>query len=475
MKKIKVSNLFKCIFAVALVLIVLPGCDCITTVEDLTPDPSEYCEWDGNYIYRGNMRAKTTGEDVELLLSSVEINGEIYDIGAVTSRLKYRFVDNNTLIFLANVNKRTVEQPLSYTDQKEDEKQIKSIIVRYSLKEKTHEILHVSYNYNFGYYSIKKYDPELGIVVVATGEEFVYIHYLEGEEFEPLDGKDTYYTKMIGDYVFLIGKKSVYYGCYFEKKFTYLRENSTNSKGNVMVTSLIINGKEFIFTAEVNRFFGSGLFLDLETKRTVTCDILTGENTFTILTDNLFVVGNLGKYYHNSNYTYSFIENPAIYKFTFENNTLKYYKTTDFPSDTLYESHDVMSNDKIYFKLVKPANLSTTPNYNPSYSSIEYLYTYKISKNKFNRRLIPPISSSSSTTETITTLTCGNLTYYMESDNTTSFLFTTAVFYFRSKDNTTGEVFLNYFFTEDRDSNLAEPSMIFLEYEGLQYCLILPY
>lgn len=462
MKKIKVSNLFKCIFAVALVLIVLPGCDCTTTVEDLTPDPSAYCEWDGNYIYRGNMRAKTTGEDVELLLSSVEINGEIYDIGAVTSSSKYRFVDNNTLIFLASVNKRTVEQPLSYTDQKEDEKQIKSIIVRYSLKEKTHEILHVSYNYNFDYYSIKKYDPELGIVVVANGGEFVYIHYLEGEEFEPLDGEDTYYTKLIGDYVFLIGKKSVYYGSYFEKEFTYLRENSTNNKYSVIITSLNISGKEFIFTAESNWFLGSGLFLELETKKTITCDILTGENTFKILTDNLFVVGNLGKYYHNSNYTKSFIENPAIYKFTFENNSLKYYKTTDFPSDTLYKSHDVMSNDEIDFELVKPANL-------------EYLYTYKISKNKFNRRLIPPISSSSSTTETITTLTCGNLTYYMESARTTYIWSNTSVFYFRSKDNTTGEVFLNYFFSEDGDSNLAEPSMIFLEYEGLQYCLILPY
>lgn len=475
MKKIKASNLFKCIFAVALVLIVLPSCDCTTSVADLTPDPSEYCEWDGNYIYRGNMRAKTTGEDVELLLSSVEINGEIYDIGAITSRSKYRFVDNNTLIFLASVNKRTVEQPLSYTDQKEDEKQIKSIIVRYSLKEKTHEILHVSYNYDFDYYSIKKYDPELGIVVVANGWEFVYIHYLEGEEFEPLDGKDTYYTNLIGDYVFLIGKKSVYYGRYFEKEFTYLRENSTNSKYSVIVASLNISGKEFIFTAESNWFFGSGLFLDLETKKTITCDILTGENTFKILTDNLFVVGNLGQYYHNSDHTKSFIENPAIYKFTFENNTLKYYKTTDFPSDTLYKSHDVMSNDKIAFELVKPANLSTTPNYNQSHSSIEYLYTYKISKNKFNIRLIPPISSSSSTTETITTLTCGNLTYYMDSDRTTYLWLNTTVFYFRSKDNTTGEVFLNYFFSEYGDSNLAEPSMIFLEYEGLQYCLILPY
>ena len=33
-----------------------------------------------------------------------------------------------------------------------------------------------------------------------------------------------------------------------------------------------------------------GIF-DLETKKTIACDILTGENTFKILTDNLFVVG----------------------------------------------------------------------------------------------------------------------------------------------------------------------------------------
>ena len=42
--------------------------------------PEEYGEWDNNYVYRGNGRSKTTGEDYEQLVNSVEIEGENYTV-----------------------------------------------------------------------------------------------------------------------------------------------------------------------------------------------------------------------------------------------------------------------------------------------------------------------------------------------------------------------------------------------------------
>lgn len=57
--------------------------------EDLVPEA--YGEWDGNYIYRGNVRSKTTGEDAKYLVQNVEIGGISY---SVVSCNDYDVVEN---------------------------------------------------------------------------------------------------------------------------------------------------------------------------------------------------------------------------------------------------------------------------------------------------------------------------------------------------------------------------------------------
>ncbi len=47
-------------------------------MEDLAP--KQYGKWDNNYIYRGNGRAKTTGEDYEQLVKTVTIGQDIYSV-----------------------------------------------------------------------------------------------------------------------------------------------------------------------------------------------------------------------------------------------------------------------------------------------------------------------------------------------------------------------------------------------------------
>ena len=47
------------------------------TMEDVIPET--YGEWEQNYLYRGNGRTKTTGEDYEKLVETVEIDGASYN------------------------------------------------------------------------------------------------------------------------------------------------------------------------------------------------------------------------------------------------------------------------------------------------------------------------------------------------------------------------------------------------------------
>lgn len=55
--------------------IVLSSCE---SFSDLTPE--EYGVWENHYIYRGNVRSKTTGEDAEKLVSSVSYGETDYEV-----------------------------------------------------------------------------------------------------------------------------------------------------------------------------------------------------------------------------------------------------------------------------------------------------------------------------------------------------------------------------------------------------------
>ena len=70
MKKIKR------LLTIALTALFAFGAFCVSacqTMEDIIPET--YGEWEQNYLYRGNGRTKTTGEDYEKLVETVEIDG----------------------------------------------------------------------------------------------------------------------------------------------------------------------------------------------------------------------------------------------------------------------------------------------------------------------------------------------------------------------------------------------------------------
>ena len=487
MIKIKFSRFLKLFLALTLALIFFPACDCWTTIDEILPDASEVCDWDGNYIYHLNIRAKTTGTEVEPLVPQVEYEGETYNLDIdengeiqVINNNKCLYIDNNTVLFLSNPTKKTQNPdedqssnrtPLNNKEETE-ESQPKLMIIKYLIKEKTCEILHVSYKYKASDYSIKKYDGDLGIIIIAKGDAFVFIRYLIGEEFEPLDGENKFETSLVNDTVVLIGKSAIYYGNYSQKEFTFLRKKSADEPIGI-ITSLNISGQDFIIIANrANCGFTSALFLNLETKKTYTPDMLTGKNGFCFIKDNLILIGEQAQYYYISTWYYHFLENAALYRIIFENDTLQFTKIKKLPYKTVYDYHEYLSDNKIGFTLVNKFYLSTEPNYNDRLADGgDKLYVYNIKNNSFTR----VIKFYHENSEEEPTINCGDLTYFMESDRTSSFWIHTTVYYFKSKNNVTGEEFLNYFFSTEGDSNLNEPSLIFENYRDLSNYLILPY
>ena len=76
------------------VVLAITACGC--NVEDFIPD--SYGASDGNYLYIGNGRTTTTGENFEMLVSEIQEDGYTYK---VSSCLDYGYSGDNAALLLA--------------------------------------------------------------------------------------------------------------------------------------------------------------------------------------------------------------------------------------------------------------------------------------------------------------------------------------------------------------------------------------
>lgn len=70
------------------------------TFDELVPE--KYGEWDGNYVYCGNVKSKTTGESEETLVQSVTLGDETYSVTACNDYAIY----GNTIYMALSVQSR---------------------------------------------------------------------------------------------------------------------------------------------------------------------------------------------------------------------------------------------------------------------------------------------------------------------------------------------------------------------------------
>ena len=98
-KKKKLNRICALVMSVSSCLL-LTGCPAIyPELSEIAP--TSYGEWDGNYIYCGNVRAKTTGEADEYLVQTVEKDGMIYRVAETTD---YEYVGEEVWLCLTLAN-----------------------------------------------------------------------------------------------------------------------------------------------------------------------------------------------------------------------------------------------------------------------------------------------------------------------------------------------------------------------------------
>lgn len=102
------------------------GCQFHQSFDNLVPE--EYGEWDGNYIYRGNVRSKTTGESGEQIVTSVTIDGVSYSVSGCVDAAS----SGDDMFIMVQINA---------TDLQTDSLGIRNCIVKYNVKDKTQDLI----------------------------------------------------------------------------------------------------------------------------------------------------------------------------------------------------------------------------------------------------------------------------------------------------------------------------------------------
>ena len=163
----------KKLFSIILAVATLFSCFALSGCKDVYDyKPESYGEWDGNYVYSGNYRSKTTGEDGERLVSEVVDEGITYQVELNNrnySENSYTFYYYGDFIYLV-MNGEAVDEDL--------EKKEKRFLVRYNLKEKTQET-----------------------VLAETEELFEGISYVNDERIVLLDDERWYAVDFNGNLI----------------------------------------------------------------------------------------------------------------------------------------------------------------------------------------------------------------------------------------------------------------------------------
>ena len=161
----------KKIIFLCLTIFICLGITSCTKYEDIKPNESDYTSWDGNFIYKGNYKSRTNGENEKVLIEYVEYDGHKYYVDLAN----YGYLNYNNEIYFS-----------FSTSSKKDNKVDSSFIVKYSPKDKDYEVLFASTDELLYLYIEKVYNDYVFVRYEVTDQmitDILYINVLTKEHY----------------------------------------------------------------------------------------------------------------------------------------------------------------------------------------------------------------------------------------------------------------------------------------------------
>lgn len=488
------------------------GCGCdFKGVEDILPSLEEYGEWDGNYMYRGNVRAKTSGEDEQLLIPEITYNGVVYPLSELIDSLSYRFFDDNTIfLFATNLKPKakdedpeqsnsssnsSSENQTSSTnaDQEtshstEDELEI-SVLIKYLIKEKTHEIIHVFKGDGLRYYSLAKIYDNFAVFrkrPVDLCSSLVEVGILDMNKKTIVDFTAKEKFVLLNECIVFVEEYGINYALYSDQEVSSLSKislhnNDCHSIDYVKAYDSTIDGTPLI---EIHHGYKPSeqiiYYFNLKTKKIYQPTFLNDEDAIVFVSDDIILKGDIELRENEFGNIKEKIVNCKLYKCSLKNDELEYEYLNSFKSKLTYDSCYTFKNGSLgftFYSFTTPINKTDVYKYyvyNKDNNSLESI-------GKFDR---PEINYDNYIEE----LSCGDYLYYYNSERTDALMYGSDVYMLMSKNTVTGEERLMQAFAIPDEKELFArnsiiitkdyywyyPEAIFGE-DGYAYIRILPY
>ncbi len=346
------KKLFSLILVLFLCSAVIFSSGCTLDVEELLPSPEEYGEWDGNYIYRGNVRAKTTGEDEELCVPEIKYEEEIYELTYSPDQIDFLYIDDNTiLIFAKRLSPRINDKNLEGTESKKTNKPQICALIKYLIKEQTHEIIYVFKDRNAYYADLERVCNNYAVISYSLT---TYVIDMEEKNIAVFKAKCGIWE--LNDCIIIANDDHINYAFYGDTESKLLLKNALSSQ--VSAYDVVINNTPLIKLG----FYQNGkyidlIFVDIKTQKIYDFPINHNEDLRFIRND-LILKGEFRTRFDgfgDSEQTYRC----KLYKLTIVNDVIQCDEFFTFRKDLMYESADELENNLLAFRFISPTSIGS--------------------------------------------------------------------------------------------------------------------
>jgi len=450
-----------------MMVFLLAGCD---SYEDIVPSEDELGLWEGNYIYQGNLRTKTTGENTETLVSEVTYESKTYEIDET---LDYRYV-NNEIFLLVNA---TGPAENSYTNDDV------CLFLKYSPQNQETELYYFS-NENYSYAGVYFFTSEY--IFLRVDDEFVKIDLSTKEVIHiPLNGE--YY--LVEDYLIIRENGIIQYTSIDQIEFkTIAEDNDYDYQFRIVEKN---DRKYLIFLAsklvEPHIYYSELSFIDIETNSMSVVWPFSNNKRLKLIGDDYFVIGDTRGFEYVSRYDYTdsgerevlteyLIVNDELYRTNYSDMNISSEKIYTFNPEYDYTSAYVEKDGNIVI-CVKWVEKGSQLLPGCVGSKKYYFNTERMVLSEYS-------SSSSDTTSTNPynyqqSIECGEFKYYFEEERYGDFWVSHTAYFLYRQNLTTSKIDLMQFFAfEGADIRGLRFAEGFWNYEfcfSPSYFLILSY
>ena len=444
----------KLLAGISIILFSTSVTKCTYTYEEIKPTPEDMGQWDGNYIYKGNIRCKTTGEDESILIEQITMDNVVYEIDYVND---YFYKEDHIFMLLED------------TEYEEDNYTIKnrhSFFVNYSIEDKNYDVIYSLTNQTARLLSFYTFDEYAFIRIDKPFASLIKYNYSSNQiDFMNEDLYNLYNYTFVNSNLLIVYKDN-------KIKYTYcdavnlidIKDVELANTHNLRYTLvddnyLCIKSHDEYYSSSVQSYiyYASLDIYDLSKKQLSSIIKFTDQIEIKYITDEYFIKGKTTSYEYVSSLrnlqthkhevlSANLLTHNSLCKIDYETGT--YNEIYKFKDEDIDFSNGFIEDNKYYISSKRiRKGFQLRPG---GYKHKEYildLNKLKLRKKEFENK------KENTVVDKNDSIIYGGYEYYLTSTRYGPILGSHEAFFLKRKSLTTNEEKVMQFFTSEHDYN----------------------